>query len=334
MLSGDIGAQGDDSDNSFHVVVAAGVDNSAVLEGFLITGGNADGEAPNNGGGGLTNTDGSAAPGHPALRNVAFEGNSADVGGGMFLAAAAGEVVLEDAEFKENEALRGGGLYSTADIDGEGVEFEENAAAQRGGPARRSSAAVQPAGTSGSCSGCWVAEARRSRFVRQVSRSGRRGRTRRPSAHGLAAQAYSEHSRSAGAASRRSRAPKSFYSARNLMRFPLAALVLCSAASGCAGPSAVDPCAEAYAGTQIDGAYETAAVGSLPGSSASGGQVFGWVAEGYSDALVRGAHVYIDSAMVGTSTDSSAPSVSRSRSAATDWRCRTSGSTCSTFRLR
>ena len=51
----------------------------------------------------------------------------------MLLAAAEGEIVLEDVELKENEASNGGGLYSTADIDGEGVEFEENAAAQRGG---------------------------------------------------------------------------------------------------------------------------------------------------------------------------------------------------------
>ena len=41
-LSGDIGASGDDSDNSFHVVTARDTDNSALLDGFTITGGNAN----------------------------------------------------------------------------------------------------------------------------------------------------------------------------------------------------------------------------------------------------------------------------------------------------
>ena len=47
VLSGDIGAEDDDSDNSYHVIIAAGVDDTAVLDGFLVTGGNADGEFPN-----------------------------------------------------------------------------------------------------------------------------------------------------------------------------------------------------------------------------------------------------------------------------------------------
>lgn len=140
VLSGDIGESGDDSDNSYHVVTAIDVDNTAVLDGFLVTGGNADGSAPNERGGGLTNYDGvtvtADTEGFPTLRNIAFEGNSAsDFGGGMYLNIALGTVVLEDVEFKENEGRRGGGLYTNASIDGEGVEFEENEAAQRGGGA-------------------------------------------------------------------------------------------------------------------------------------------------------------------------------------------------------
>jgi hypothetical protein len=42
ILSGDIGAEGDNSDNSYHVVTANNTDASAVLDGFTISGGNAN----------------------------------------------------------------------------------------------------------------------------------------------------------------------------------------------------------------------------------------------------------------------------------------------------
>lgn len=140
ILSGDIGVQGDESDNSYHVVTAVGVDGTAVLDGFVITGGNAStgsGFAATRFGGGLTNWDGvSLAPdteGYPTLRNLVFQDNSANFGGGMFLNDAVEPVVLEDIEFKRNRAVRGGGLYSEASFEAEGVEFEENEASERGG---------------------------------------------------------------------------------------------------------------------------------------------------------------------------------------------------------
>ncbi|MCL2462114.1 MAG: Ig-like domain-containing protein, partial [Defluviitaleaceae bacterium] len=43
VLSGDIGVKADDSDNSYHVVISSGDVGSALLDGFTITGGNADG---------------------------------------------------------------------------------------------------------------------------------------------------------------------------------------------------------------------------------------------------------------------------------------------------
>lgn len=43
ILSGDIGVAGQDSDNVFHVVLAIGAVDSAMLDGFTITGGNANG---------------------------------------------------------------------------------------------------------------------------------------------------------------------------------------------------------------------------------------------------------------------------------------------------
>ena len=43
VLSGDIGIPGDDSDNSLHVVKAENVGTNAVLTGFHVVDGNADG---------------------------------------------------------------------------------------------------------------------------------------------------------------------------------------------------------------------------------------------------------------------------------------------------
>jgi len=45
-LSGDIGVAGDNSDNSYHVVTGSGVDETATLDGFTITGGNANAASP------------------------------------------------------------------------------------------------------------------------------------------------------------------------------------------------------------------------------------------------------------------------------------------------
>ena len=127
VLSGDIGVAGDASDNVYHVVSAINVDATAVLDGFLITGGAADGALPDDRGAGLL-----ALAASPTLRNVLFEGNTARFGGGMFVSGSS-VVSLEDVEFKENAAtVGGGGLYADGTVDGDGVEFEENVSGERG----------------------------------------------------------------------------------------------------------------------------------------------------------------------------------------------------------
>ena len=54
-LSGDIGTLGHDSDNSYHVVATSNVNYLAILDGFTITGGYANGGFLNNNGGGIYN---------------------------------------------------------------------------------------------------------------------------------------------------------------------------------------------------------------------------------------------------------------------------------------
>jgi hypothetical protein len=84
ILSGDLnGDDGPDfannSENSYHVVTGSGTDGTAALDGFTITGGNADGPLPDDRGGGMYNN-----PGSPIVINCTFSGNSArQHGGGM-----------------------------------------------------------------------------------------------------------------------------------------------------------------------------------------------------------------------------------------------------------
>ncbi|PDW02309.1 beta strand repeat-containing protein [Candidatus Viridilinea mediisalina] len=76
-LTGDIGTPGDVSDNSFHVVLGNALNNSAILDGFTITGGNANEDFTTNRGGGIRNSNGS-----PTLRNLIVRNNHAMRGGG------------------------------------------------------------------------------------------------------------------------------------------------------------------------------------------------------------------------------------------------------------
>jgi hypothetical protein len=73
-LSGNLGGA-----NSYHVVTGSGTSGTAVLDGFTIESGNADGLAPDDTGGGMLNEYGS-----PKVTNCTFSGNYAGFGGGMF----------------------------------------------------------------------------------------------------------------------------------------------------------------------------------------------------------------------------------------------------------
>ena len=106
-LSGDIGTTGDNSDNSYHVVTGSGTNNTAVLDGFTITGGNANGAESIARGGGMYDDQGS-----PALENVIFSGNSATLGGGMCNSTNSSPM-LANVTFSNNTATqRGGGMFN------------------------------------------------------------------------------------------------------------------------------------------------------------------------------------------------------------------------------
>lgn len=109
ILSGDLGTSGDNSDNSHHVFYhpsGTNLDSSAILDGFIITGGNANGSyGHESSGGGMYNT------GSPALTRCTFLGNSATNGGGMYNT---GSPVLTSCIFAGNSAGEGGGGMANA----------------------------------------------------------------------------------------------------------------------------------------------------------------------------------------------------------------------------
>jgi predicted outer membrane repeat protein len=126
-LSGDIGTTGVSSDNSFHVVYSSGLTSSAVLDGFTVTGGNANGVVPETQGGGMYNNNGS-----PTLTNVTFSGNMASYGGGMYNN---GSPTLTNVTFSDNTAsTSGGGMHNSFSYSTlTNVTFSKNTASAGGG---------------------------------------------------------------------------------------------------------------------------------------------------------------------------------------------------------
>lgn len=112
------------------VTVVTGADATTILDGFVVTGGNASVS-----GGGCT-----SAQGSPVIRNCAFVGNAANnFGGGMYTDT--GSPVIETCLFFGNRAGDyGGGFYTHSGKPVlSGCLFSDNAADKRGGGAYTSS---------------------------------------------------------------------------------------------------------------------------------------------------------------------------------------------------
>jgi len=119
ILSGDINQPGDINDNSYHVVVGA---DKALLDGFTVTGGYANGQGGYNSyGGGMCNIGVNTIYENqyccPTVVNCVFTKNSASTGGGMFNCSNASPTVVS-CVFSENSASsEGGGMCNWDESD-------------------------------------------------------------------------------------------------------------------------------------------------------------------------------------------------------------------------
>ena len=113
ILSGDLACNdvgsANNAENSHHVVTGSATDASAVLDGFTIVGGNADGLGTDSSGGGMFNGPGSS----PTVTNCMFSRNlAAGHGAGMYNDSSCNPT-LTDCAFSNNSAVGyGGGLYN------------------------------------------------------------------------------------------------------------------------------------------------------------------------------------------------------------------------------
>ncbi|MEY4928162.1 MAG: hypothetical protein RI894_2600 [Bacteroidota bacterium] len=136
-LSGDIGTAGDATDNAYHVLLSVSDAATTVLDGFTISGGNANGGTPitvetktisSTSGGGMYNNSSS-----PTLTNLTFSNNKATFGGGIQNTNAS--PIISNALFSNNTASYGGvvGIDNASTITITNSTFISNSASTNGG---------------------------------------------------------------------------------------------------------------------------------------------------------------------------------------------------------
>jgi hypothetical protein len=128
ILSGDLNADDGPNltnirDNSSHVVTASGTDATAILDGFTITGGNADGEESYYNGGGIYCTEGG-----PTLIDCVLKRNSTTGNGGGMYCWQSSNLILINCRFTDNYASSEGGAIVTYKGNSELIDciFENN----------------------------------------------------------------------------------------------------------------------------------------------------------------------------------------------------------------
>ncbi len=111
ILSGDLSGNDvgftNNSENSYHVVTGSGTEPSTVLDGFIITAGNANGSGEDASGGGMINR----PNGNLTISNCTFMGNWAVQGGGMRNFDHSSPT-LTNCQLRGNSGLSGAGIYN------------------------------------------------------------------------------------------------------------------------------------------------------------------------------------------------------------------------------
>lgn len=124
VLSGNIGNQEDDSDNSYHVVFVNFADSTTVLDGFTLERGYAvfdNSLSTNNRGGGiLFDTSLDIQVNTPSVRNCVFDNNTAVYGGAVYIDGETNTSVVPsfyNCQFINNiGTLQGGAIYRVGEI--------------------------------------------------------------------------------------------------------------------------------------------------------------------------------------------------------------------------
>ena len=123
ILSGDLGTQGNNQDNSYHVVNVSNTSDNSVLDGFTISEGNA-----NNNGGGIYSVNSQAI-----LSNLIVKNNNASSGGGIYAQNSDLQQITNVVFINNNATTRGGAIYSDkSDLIIDGTTFNGNYAENGG----------------------------------------------------------------------------------------------------------------------------------------------------------------------------------------------------------
>jgi parallel beta-helix repeat protein len=117
-LSGDLGGNDVDvntpynllteptrAENSYHVVTGSGTDSTAIVDGFIIAGSNANGLSPHDSGGGML-----IESGNPVVMNCTFRENSAGSCGGGILCFGCSPTITNNTISRNYAGVGGGGI--------------------------------------------------------------------------------------------------------------------------------------------------------------------------------------------------------------------------------
>ncbi|MEP7321114.1 MAG: choice-of-anchor Q domain-containing protein, partial [Saprospiraceae bacterium] len=123
ILCGDIDGDGQLIGNSLHVITTFNVDTLTLVDGFCISGGNADGTGlPDGGGGGWYNSSDPDNRSNPTIRNCIFQSNHATIyGGGLYNEGVAGRTAnprIINCSFIGNSAQNGGAINNYGGYSG------------------------------------------------------------------------------------------------------------------------------------------------------------------------------------------------------------------------
>lgn len=118
ILSGDIGVQGDDVDNSNNIIYIDKTTSVVTLDGFTVEEGYANGTNLKNGAGIFVSSHADNNPSNPIINNCTFKNNySEENGGAVYIEAGDGGLaspIFSNCTFEDNEAgLSGGAVYNS-----------------------------------------------------------------------------------------------------------------------------------------------------------------------------------------------------------------------------